>query len=186
MQTEETERAIRIYPDKWRLLKSLRFYRLLVPRPIIVVNEGGIAYHESLLPPFFTWRLTITWAEIAAIYVQELTRQTRQGAKNNRLLAIVPKDTEAFFEQRPRLLKVGPLLVLMTVTGTPFMIREATIAPCSVDALLAQIRVQFQPELETHGVELREEQHIVLPGRSMSGRDTHRRRSPHSTPYNGW
>lgn len=175
MHTEETERAIRIYPDKWRLLKGLRFYRLWVPRPVVVVNDGGIAYHESLLPPFFTWRLAITWAEIAAIYVQELTRQ---GTKNNRLLAIVPKDIEAFFEQRPRLLKTGPLLVLMTVTGTPFMIREATIAPCSVDALLAQIRVQFQPELEAHSIELSDEQHIVLPDRSMPGRGAHRRRPP--------
>ena len=42
MNPAASDRTIALYPEKRRLLRQLQFYRLLVPTPVVVVNDQGI------------------------------------------------------------------------------------------------------------------------------------------------
>src|SRR5215472_2419422 len=55
----------------WESLFQSQWYRLLFPRPVVVVNESGIAY-DPVVPWFVVLRLQIRWEEIAAMFLGEL------------------------------------------------------------------------------------------------------------------
>src|SRR5215469_5051218 len=132
MHPAAPDRTSALYPDKRRLLRELRFYRLLVPAPLVVVNDRGIRFH----PPgflFFTWHMEITWPEIAAMYVHEmifpppppppqLFRLLKiSPTSTHRHLAIIPKDPEAYLERHKVLrLRTFPLAVLIASARAPF------------------------------------------------------------------
>lgn len=160
-----TDRIIALYPAKRRLLRGLNLYRLLFPAPVVLVNDEGIVWQ----PPawlFLKWRMEITWPEIAAMYIHEVTAQVTPALQAHRLrrtspihryLAIIPKDPEAF-GQRHKLthLRNFPLWPLIAATRAPLLILEPHIAPVSLEGLLTQIRTRFQAELEVNGIEVRE------------------------------
>ncbi|MGO8947321.1 MAG: hypothetical protein ACLQUY_06600 [Ktedonobacterales bacterium] len=158
MNPAASDRTIALYPDTRRLLRQLQFYRLLVPTPVVVVNDQGIVSH----PPgglWFTWKMAITWPEIAAMYLHTLTLTARKGPQTIRMLAIIPKDPEAFGQRHHVVrLRTFPLFILLPATGTPVWIPEALIAPVSLEDLLTQIRTRFQAEIEANGIEVREPQ----------------------------
>ena len=140
-----------------------QWYRLLFPRPVVVVNEDGIAYDPGA-PWFFAFALQIRWEEIAAMFLSELSIRGKKGMRTSpRFLTIMPKDQEAFVKQhkllRPRRL---PLLVVMSQIGTPFLLSEAAIFPFSLDELFAQIRARYQRELEASAIEIGEERKLSI------------------------
>lgn len=158
MTPDAASRSIALYPTKAHLFKSLALYRLLVPTPQVLVNETGIDYHPVSLW-LLKWRRTISWAEIAAMYLSEVTIQTTKGAKTRRYLSIVPKDLDAFVLRYRLFRRLNmAFLVIAGVTETPFVIPAEMIAPFSLDELFAQICTQFQAEIQANGIEIREEQ----------------------------
>jgi len=134
------------------------FYRLLFRIPIIVINEKGITYN-----PYAPWivklHMSISWEEIAALYVDELTIRGKKHARTNRFLAVIPKDEEAYFRREkmlgPRRI---PILVMWSITKTPFMLYEQVTAPTSSYNVLALITNQFGDKIQENGIEIREEQ----------------------------
>lgn len=177
MKANATDRTIALYPSKWKLLLELHLYRLLVPTPLVLVNDRGIvSYPPGFL--FFKWRMEITWPEIAAMNLHEVISQPPPPPRlfrllkislpsTQRYLAIIPKDPEAYLERhkltRARTLaRTFPLWLLVARTKTPMVIVESHIAPVSVDDLLALIRARFQTELEDNGIEVREPQKTDL------------------------
>lgn len=177
MEANTTNRAIAIYPHRRMLLLGLYLYRLLVPTPLVLVNEQGIVSHP-LGFLFLKWRMAITWPEIAAIYVHEVISQPPPPPRvfrllkisltsTSRYLAIIPKDPEVFLERRKMthvwtLARTFPLWMVMEMTKTPMFIAESHIAPVSVAGLLAQICGRFQAELEANSIEIREPQRTDL------------------------
>jgi hypothetical protein len=103
--------------------------------------------------------MTIRWEEIAAVYLNELTIRGKNRTVTHRFLCIMSKDQEGYFLQqkllRPRRL---PLLGLMSVIGSPFMLPEQAIFPLPLDELLSQIRAHYQEQIQANGIEVREEQ----------------------------
>lgn len=177
MKADATNRTITLYPSKWQLLLTLHLYRLLVPTPLVLVNDRGIvSYPPGFL--FFKWRMEITWPEIAAMNLHEVISRLPPPPRlfrllkvspisTTRYLAIIPKDPEAYLERhkltRARTLaRTFPLWLLMARTKTPMVIVESHIAPVSVDDLLARIRARFQTELEANSIEVREPQKTDL------------------------
>jgi hypothetical protein len=149
----------------WESLFLSQWYRLLFPRPVVVVNEAGIAY-DPVVPWFVAFRLQIRWEEIAAMFLSELSMREKKGMRTSpRFLTIIPKDQEAFVKQhklfRPRRL---PLLVVMSqlAIGTPFPLPEPAISPFSLDELFAQIRARFQREIEANAIEIGEERKLSM------------------------
>ncbi len=158
MNSAASDRTIAIYPDARRLLRGLKLYRLLVPTPVVVVNDQGMVFN----PPgglWFIWKMAITWPEIAAIYLHTLTLTARKGPQTMHMLAIIPKDPGAFVERHHVVrLRTLPLFTLLPATGTLVWIPEACIAPVSLEDLLTQIRTRFQAEIAANGIEVREPQ----------------------------
>jgi hypothetical protein len=149
----------------WESLFLPQWSRLLLPKPVIVVNEIGIAY-DPAVPWFVAFRLQIRWEEIAAIFLSELSiRGEKVTRMSPRFLAIMPKDQEAFVKQHkllcPRRL---PLLVVMSQPGigTPFLLPELAISPFSLDELFAQIRARYQREIEANAIEISEERKLSM------------------------
>ena len=140
-------------------------YRLFFRRPTVVINEKGITYNPYA-PWFVKLRMSIAWEEIAAMYVNELTIRGKKRAGTNRLLAVVPKDEEAYF-QREKMLSPRriPVLVLWSITKTPFMLYEQVMAPTSSSELLALISNQYQDKIQENGIEIREEQKTLYEGK---------------------
>ena len=103
--------------------------------------------------------MSIRWEEIAALYVNELTIRGKKRTRTNRFLAVVPKDEEEFFRREkmlsPRRL---PILVVWSITKTPFILYEQATAPTSSHDLLALISSQYQDKIQENGIEIREEQ----------------------------
>jgi hypothetical protein len=158
MNPAASDRTIALYPEKRRLLKQLQFSRLLVPTPVVLVNDQGIVTH----PPvglWITWTMAITWPEIAALYLHTLTVTARQGPQTMHGLAIMPKDPVAFVQRHHVVrLRTFPLFFLLPATRTPVWIHEAFIAPVSLEDLLTQIRTRFQAEIAANDIEVREPQ----------------------------
>ena len=134
------------------------FYRLLFRVPIVTINEKGILYSPGSTW-FVTLDMSISWEEIAALYVEELTIRGKKRTRTNRFLAVAPKDEDAFIRREkilsPRRL---PLLVVMGITKIPFMVYEQATAPTSSHDLLALISSQYQDKIQENGIEIREEQ----------------------------
>jgi hypothetical protein len=146
----------------WESLFLPQWYRLLFPRPVVVVNEEGITY-DPTAPWFVAFALKIRWEEIAAVFLSELIIRGEKRTRTPRFLAIMPKDQEAFVKKqkllRPRRL---PLLVMMSRIGTPFLLPELAIYPFSLDELLAQIRTKYQLELKANAIEIGEERKLSI------------------------
>jgi hypothetical protein len=138
----------------WELFYFSTWYRLLFPRPVLVVDDEGITYQPSL-PWFINSDMTIRWEEIATIYPTEFMTHGRQRTTHVRFLSIKPRDQESFF-RRQRLLSPRrlPLLVEMSKTGTFFMLPERMISPLKVDILLTQIIEDYQAEIESHDIQV--------------------------------
>ena len=138
----------------WEMFYFSTWYRLLFPRPVLVVDEEGITYQPDS-PWFVNMDMTIRWEEIASVYPTEFTLHGKQRTMHTRFLSIQPKDQESFF-QRQRLLSPRrlPLLVTMSKTGTFFMLPERMISPLKVDMLLAQIVEGYQEEIESNEIQV--------------------------------
>jgi len=99
-------------------------YRLLAPKPAVVVNEEGILDSASAVGAGM-----LRWEEIAEVVVYDFMGQ--------RILGIVPVDAEAVIA-RQRLLRRLSMRISRGMGLPPFNIPQATL-PMSVDELLAQI-----------------------------------------------
>ncbi len=141
------------------------FYRLLFRIPIVVINEEGISYNPG---PVWLIKLgmSIHWEEIAELYINELTIRGKKRTSTNRLLAVTPKDEDAFF-QREKILSLRrfPLWFIMTATKTPFMLFEQVIYPSSPENILDLITSQYQDKIQENGIEIREEQKTLYEGK---------------------
>ena len=158
MNPAASDRTIALYPEKRRLLRQLQFYQLLVPTPVVVVNDQGIVTHPQEVF-WSTWTMAITWPEIAIMYLHTLTVTARKGPQTIRGLAIMPKDPEAYVQRHHVVrLRTAPLSALLLATRTPVWIPEALIAPVSLEDLLTQIRTRFQAEIGANAIEMREPQ----------------------------
>ena len=149
----------------WESLFLSLWSRLLLPKPVVVVNEAGIAY-DPVASWFVALRLQIRWEEIAIMFLSELSIRGKKGTRTfPRFLTIMPKDQEAFVKQhkllRPRRL---PLLVVMSQPGigTPFLLPESAISPFSLDELFAQICARYQREIEANEIEIGEERKLSV------------------------
>jgi hypothetical protein len=146
----------------WETLFLSALYRLLFPRPVVVVTDKGIDY-RPLSNWFVALGMTMQWEEMAAMYLNELTLRGKKRTVTYRALCIMPRDQEMYFQQhkllRPRRL---PLLVMMSKIGSPFLLPEQLIFPLTLDELLSQIRVHFQEQIQANGIEIREEQKISI------------------------
>ena len=162
MGNHSDKRTINLYPDKLQLLKGLNLYRLLFPTPILVVNGEGIFYNPLSLW-FVNLKMSISWKEIAAMYLQELTLRGKEGTKTYDLLCILPKDLEEFV-QRQQLGGRGRFAVLgaMSKSNAPFMIFEKTIFPHRLDELFARIGDSYREEIQIYGIEMREKQQVAF------------------------
>ena len=137
-------------------------YRLLFRSPVIVINEQGIFYNPYA-PWFVKLKMSIRWEEIAALYVDELTMHSKKRTHTDRLLAVLPKDEEAYFQREKMLsLRRTPILVLWSITKTPFMLYEQVTAPTSSHELLTLITDRFSDKIQANGIEIREEQKTVF------------------------
>ena len=138
----------------WESLYLPLWFRLLLPRPTVIVNAEGITYNPPA-PWFVNFALQIRWQEIAEILPYQMSRV--------HWLAIVPKDQEAFIQQqkilRPRRF---PILAVMMQVHTPFFIPEPNILPSTVNELLAQMQAKFQHEIEANNIKIGEEQKITF------------------------
>ena len=154
-------RTIMLYPGNLQLLKGLNLYRLLFPKPVLVVNREGI-FNNPLSLWFVNLKMSISWEEIAAIYLQELTLHGKKGTKTYHLLCILPKDFAGFVE-REQLGGRGRFAVLgaMAASDAPFMIFEKTIFPHGLDELFDRIRESYQEEIQAHGIDIREKQQVT-------------------------
>jgi len=136
----------------WFCLPAL--FRLLFPKPIVTVDDQGIAYQPSRIGPF-VFDGSLAWGEIKALYIGELTMNKRKSTNISRFLCILPKDVDAFLQSYPLLSKTVLSLMLMQV-NTPFALPEAML-PLSVDELLARIRTQYADIIQAYEIELWEE-----------------------------
>jgi hypothetical protein len=150
----------------WESTYLLEWFRLLRPKPAVIVNEVGFTYDDPMASWLMTRGLQIRWEEIEAIFPCELTiRGTKRTKTFPRFLAIIPKDSAEFSIQH-KLLYPRRWLLLLLISfrsiNTPFMIFETIISPCSLDELLAQVRARYQHEIEAHGIEIGEERKISI------------------------
>lgn len=136
----------------WESLYVPLWFRLLFPRPIVVVNDEGIAYNPSAAW-FTNFALKIRWEEIAVIFPFELVKA--------HWLAIVPKDVETFAQQQ-KLIRFRrlPLLVTASQVDAPFVIPEPMILSFTINELLSQIQTKYQQEIEASGIKIGEERKI--------------------------
>ena len=143
-------------------------YRLLFRIPIIEINEQGIFYNPGPIW-FINFGMSITWEEIAALYVNELTIRSTKRTSTSHFLAAAPKDEDAFF-QREKILSLRrfPLLFLMRATKTPFILPEQTTSPYSPEEVLTLISNQYQDKIQENGIEIREEQKTLYEGKQAS------------------
>lgn len=145
----------------WGYLTIPSLLRLLVPQPLVVVNQHGITYN----PPsaaFLDFGASLAWDEIAALYPLEWTIGRPGGTSAYNFLCIVPRDVEAFLRRRT-FMNMTVMVILMNQTHVPFMIPEPTL-PISVHALLAHICVLYADEIRAHGIEIGEQQaNTLLP-----------------------
>ncbi len=141
------------------------FYRLLFHVPSLIVNENGFTLSLG-----GTWLIdidmSIRWEEIAALYINEITTHGKKRTRTNRLLAVIPKDEDAFF-QREKMLRPNrfPIWGALSLTKTPFMLFEQLILPTTLETLLAQISTQYNDKIQANGIEIREEQKTVSEGK---------------------
>ncbi len=150
----------------WESLSLIGWFRLLRPKPIVVVNEAGFTYDDPTASWLMTLGLQIRWEEIAAIFPCELTIRGKKGTKTfPRFLAIIPKDRIDFALQHklfyPRRFLLSIIMSHPSI-NTPFMVFETVISPCSLDELLAQIRARYQHEIEANGIEIGEERKLSI------------------------
>ena len=110
--------------------------------------------------------MSISWKEIGALGVNELTIRGKKRTGTSRLLAVTPKDDDAFF-QRERILSLHrfPLWFIMSATKTPFMLFEQVIYPSSPENILNLIISQYQDKIQENGIEIREEQKTLYEGK---------------------
>lgn len=129
--------------------------RLMFPRPLLSVTDQGIDY-RPMSPWYLTLRMSMRWEEMAAMYVDELTVRGKKRTVTHRLLCILPKDQETFLRQHklvsPRRLL---LLVVMSRTGSPFLIPERLVLPHTLDGILSQICQHFEAYIQANQVEIR-------------------------------
>ena len=144
----------------------LEWFRLLRPKPAVIVNEVGFTYDDPMASWLMTSGLQIRWEEIEAIFPCELTIRGKKRTKTfPRFLAIIPKDRTDFMFQHKLLYPRRFLLSIIMShpsINTPFMVFETVISPCSLDELLAQVRARYQHEIEAHGIEIGEERKILV------------------------
>jgi hypothetical protein len=146
----------------WESQFTSTISRLLFPRPVVAVTTKGIDYRPQS-SWFVRMGAEIRWDEIAALYINEITAHGKKRTVSHRLLRILPKNPEMYVRQHrtldPRRL---PLLVLMSVTGSPMLIPEPAISPETLDGLLSQIRVQYQNEIALNDIEVRDMQRLSI------------------------
>lgn len=143
----------------WGYLILPSLWRLLVPKPIVIVNQSGITYD----PPkaaFLDFGASLPWNEIEALYPFELTLNRPGGTSKYNFLCVVPKDMEAFMHRRS-LLNMTVMVILMNQSNAPFMIPEPML-PISAHALLTHIRMLYADEMRAHGIEIRDHQKNTL------------------------
>lgn len=145
----------------WGYLIVPSLLRLLVPQPLVVVNQHGITYD----PPraaFLDFGASLAWDEVATIYPLEWTIGRPGGTSTYNFLCIVPRDVEAFLRRRT-FMNMTVMAILMNQTHAPFMIPEPVL-PISVHALLAHICVLYADEIRAHDIEIGEQQaNTLLP-----------------------
>jgi hypothetical protein len=112
-------------------------YRLIVPKPALIINHRGIFDNASALSAGL-----VEWDEIDKVFIYEYQGQ--------RILGIIPLDVKAFLERQPVfkrwLMKVNTRLV-----EAPINIPQSTL-PVKVDELVLKIL-----EVHQNYVGLREE-----------------------------
>ncbi len=59
-------------------------------------------------------------------------------------------------------LESGHLFVVMSQVGAPFLLLEQLLKSISLDELFAQIRANYQREIEAYAIELGEERNLSL------------------------
>ncbi len=143
-------------------------YRLLFRIPIIEINEQGIFYNPGPVW-FINFGMSITWEEIAALYVNELTIRSTKRTSTSHFLAATPKDEDAFF-QREKILSLRrfPLWLLMKATKTPFILPEQVTYPSTPGSVLNLIRSVYQDKIQENGIEIKEEQKTLYEGKQAS------------------
>ena len=96
-------------------------YRLVKPTPYIIINQEGI----------FAWRkLVLRWEEIKTTFIYE--------SQGNRLLGIIPVNTEAFIA-RQSFIKRLMYKIFGGMEKAPFSIPERLL-PMSLDELLLKFK----------------------------------------------
>jgi len=143
----------------WGYLTLPSLWRLLIPKPIVIVNQSGITYD----PPraaFFDFGASLPWDEIEALYPFELTLNRPGGTSKYNFLCVVPRDMEAFMHRRS-LLNMTVMVILMNQSNAPFMIPEPML-PISAHALMVHIHMLYADEMRAHGIEIRAEQKNTL------------------------
>lgn len=152
----------------WETLYASFLYRLLIPKPVVVVNDEGITY-DPPAPWFVVFSLSICWEEMAAIFLSDLTIRSKKETKTTRFLCIMPKDQEAYIKQqkilRPRRFAQ---LVMMSIIKVPFLLPEHLVLPISLDQLFTHIRLRYAPEIAAYNIEIRENQKITVPDEGTS------------------
>jgi hypothetical protein len=150
----------------WESAYLPRCFRLFLPKPVIIVNETGIAY-DPITPWFAPLNMHIHWEEIAAMFLCELSTRSKKGTK----------DRINFVIQHKLLHRFPFAYISLPDIETPFMVFDWTISPCSLDELLAQICARYQHEIEAHGIEIgAERMFCVLPGKSRKKGEKNRYR----------
>ena len=125
--------------------------RLLFPKPVVIINDKGIAYRPPRTGPF-AFGGSLVWEEIEALYIGELTMH-RRTTNTQRFLCILPKDIGAFLQPYTVMNKTVLALLSMQV-GSPFVLPEAMLS-LSIDELLTRLRTQYANTIHTYGIELR-------------------------------
>jgi hypothetical protein len=129
-------------------------FRLLFPKPIVTIDDNGIAYQPSRIGPF-GFHGSLAWGEIKSLYIGELTMNKRGRTNVRRFLCVLPRDVDAFLQSYPLLSRTALSLMMLQI-HTPLVLPEA-ILPLSVDELLARIRTQYADIIQAYEIELREE-----------------------------
>ncbi len=150
----------------WELLSFIGWFRLLRPKPVVIVNELGFTYDDPMANWLITRGLQIHWEEIEAMFPCKLTIRGKKETKTYpRFLAIRPKDrTEFAIQHKLFYPRRWFLLLIMSFRGIniPFMMFETIISSCSLDELLAQVRARYQHEIEANGIDIGEERKLLI------------------------
>ncbi len=81
----------------WEALVMYPWQRLLFPKPILTIDDTGIAY-SPIMPWYINLSMKIRWEEITKIYPIELSTGSKKRMRTLRCIGIFPKDSNNFFQ----------------------------------------------------------------------------------------